>query len=472
VIDNDHDRMSKDYLKCLVLPQYCGARIPDSFATSTALAKSVQIVNVSAYNSTVTADTGRFAVAVQPTLGSLNGPLNYKTALVNASGGTWPTTLTQPASFVSSNNGMDIRTDPYTRILTQPQLATVELYGDLASSTAALPFGNFVTANSGYGLDVTYAQVGTNSGFYPPPGFYSVTFQMTNPDGANGDLQITVDPIGDATVLQKFNGVNVNGETSSWTGYVNIPSTRPAGGNGVFIFVNALSTPPPNVMRAYFTVTYDDIPGITQNNGIIQKYRPVACSALLTYTGPPLTGGGDVAAALVPGNTLATQFFTQSVSQDQGNIAAWQNLSGVKGSYNGPLTDGAYVWYSPESNLDYSMRTPDEAVNYAFPSIVIAGQYSPGTTFTSGQIIARLEIHTVYEILTDSILLESRYQAGSQAIMDSVLNHLAGQDHAMKNKTHVTFGNKVLNAFKSAGSWLWANRKPIGSAVSSLASLV
>jgi len=482
VVDAERDRAKRDYLHCLVRPDECVARIPDSFAGDTALVSSVSVIKVPCYFTGMGSDAGRFALAVSPTIGSLSSPDNYKVAMVqptnNGGNYSWPSDLTAPGSFVDQIDGRDIRLDNFYSNLTQPAPGNVSYTLPLAAggNNDNFPFGVAVApaAYAGYGLDAKYLNSATTpvvgaSTFQLPGGYYNVSMLF------DGGVAISAPPVvlgvGGAVVTEFFE-LPTGNNNSGWIGSVIVPA-NPAGGlAGFSVAVPGLATGAGAFVQ--ITRSFDDVQGVPQSLGLIQKYRPVACSVLATYTGSTLLDGGNIAGCLVPGGAVDAQFFTPMSTTVQGNLSSWENLGGLKGSMTNPVLKGDYSFYSPSDISDYLMYTPDEAIHHEYPTIVISGQVAPGssTTPVDGTVFLRVLVYTVYEVSTDSLFLSTRHQKGSQADMDEVLNHLVGVCHSMENPSHTTFGQKILGAFKTAGNWVWKNRKPIISALGTVASLI
>jgi len=476
VVDTERERSARDYLHCLVRPDECAARIPDSFSGDTALVSSVTVLQIPVFFTGMGTDSGRFSCMVNPTLGSLNEPSTFKVALVkpvSLGGGNyqWPKDLSLSQNFVSIDNGKDIRLDTFYSELTQPGMGVAYYNGDLPSATAGSPFGASITQQSGYGLTVQYNGSG-QSAFSPPPGFYKVDIVLRD-STPTASLFPTVTPFGGATVITEYTGQSIDFSVSYFSAYITIPSANLGGTAGFTVAVPAGASFPLTQSHMSISRTFNDLPGIPESQGLVNKYRPVACSVLTTYTGPTLLDGGNIAGAFLPAGAVRSQFFNTNFNSAIGNLSSWENVAGVKGSFTCPLVKGNYSWYQPTALSDYDMFTPAEANAHDYPSIIVSGQVVPGNTApVDGSTYVRVLIHSVYEIETDSLLLVSRHQRGSQAEMDRVLNHLVGLPHTMENPTHVSFGQKVLNAFKSAGSWIWKNRRPITSAIGSLGALM
>jgi len=304
------------YAACLAGPEYTMSRVPDSFPRATALVRSKQVIQVPVFLDT-TIDSGRFALNFNPSLGSLSNPSTYKTALVKSSSG-WPFYLTQPSSFLSTNNGRDIRLDPFISQLTQPDPGVVT-YSNASGTgqAAANPFGSAVVVSDGGNLTADYIP-GQPSGslFLPPPGQYRYTIAFTLPVAGGNNTTPTIVGVGGAIVTFDFSEISADLGTSTTAGYLYIPppdeTTGVNGGIGVKIGgVVAL----PLAARINLVTAFDSSKSLlgTYNYGPTSCYRTVAMAALATYTGPELTNGGNIAAAYLPANFSKTQFFWQFI---------------------------------------------------------------------------------------------------------------------------------------------------------------
>jgi len=195
-----------------------------------------------------------------------------------------------------------------------------------------------------------------------------------------------------------------------------------------------------------------------------------------------------VSAAMLPAGASESQFFGSSLNPN-GDLDSWENLAQIPGSYNGPLTEGAYVWYSPADNDDVAMYTPNDALEHKYPTLCIAGQLASGTTMAplTSVMVGRLEVCSVYEGISTSQLYDSQMMLGSQAIMDTVNRHLAVQPHSMQNKKHTDFQRSVIRtappraknhgmpwfaqALGGAVPWAVANRNGISEALGMVGDL-
>jgi len=356
--------------------------------------------------------------------------------------------------------------DPIAQQLTQQPLSCITLAGKLAGQAAANPFGNAVTRVLGYGLDVDYIpNQPDGSVFFPPPGVYSFTYSIEGKDNDGVFNPITtITGVNGASVYVTYSQSDqaydvADGQLYVAVGVVKItPASASGRGGGIGFVIPNLGTGL-NVPDIFLTLTptfYADYSGIAPDitpefdYGALSEYRPVACSALFTSSSSPLVTGGMVAAAYLPSNAADTLFFG-ATTNPLGDLDSWENLSLLPGSYNGPLREGAYVWYSPADNLDTAMYSPNDALEHKYPTLCISGQLTPTgavTTLPAAIQVGRLEVTTVYEGVSTSQLYDAQMMLGSQSIMDAVNRHLAVQPHAMQNKKHTDFQRQVIRGAK------------------------
>lgn len=218
IVNMTEDQQLAKYVATIFNPKASMGRIPDSFPRPTALVRSIASFDLSV-NLDATANSGRFAVAVQPTLGNLSGPQAYKLALVDTSSG-WPTDFTVPESFVGIINGRDVRLDQFYQTLTQPPLGCVFIEQG-TGATSGIPFGSDPITASGYGLSYSYANA--TGIFTLPIGIYTLSV-VTEGIPAN-NAHVSVITAGEAIYAEQANQVSVDHSLSSSLGYLSIYGT-------------------------------------------------------------------------------------------------------------------------------------------------------------------------------------------------------------------------------------------------------
>lgn len=450
-VSNVKENMVKEYLASIVYPKMNAARVPDSFNRPTALVKSIQTFNIPikmVYADPVDGGNGgRFSMAIQPFLGSTSSPAEYKTAVVHTDG--WA--LADWASrdnYITVLQGKDTRLDPFYLTLTQNPIGVYLEEGfDSAIITSFF--------NNGSGTDQIIAQYNTtgivnvndvnNDVWRLPFGQYQVSIQAFDsvavvPGGPtlNGG---TVDAVGeviqsaDNTVAFMTYMITVNAASARFT--LNWRHTGLVD-NDAFITFTPIYYSAATVPNTYNPISENSVP--VDDYGLVTSYRTVAMSALATYTGPMLTNGGNIAAAYVPGGTTAANYFNTNAQPSIGNLQNWENLANLPGSYNGKIEDGVYVYWTPEDNEEYELKKPSVAINAEDPppSLIISGLYAPSQSgLTADQSVIRLEVVTIMEIETNSLVFPSATCVGSQDMIDMANNAMAGQFHAMPNASHM-----------------------------------
>lgn len=424
-----------NYLNCLVSPKNCMSRVPDSFARPTANVRSIITYDVPCYVDGTT-NSGRFAVAVQPVLGVTENvnPKDWKVALVNGNT-TWPTDFTIINSFTQIGGGQDLRVDPFFPTLTQNIPGF--LNGDAVTPGILAPFTNNASYNvfTTYSLNIGYE---IRSGkWYLPPGAYQVTF--TSISLANTLIPTFMIP------------ANANLQAGSLG-----PGTNPSA-----VYILNVQNPgewfeitqanPSVTFWVTVSTTLTASGGAPTDYGLVAQIRPVGMSVLASYIGTTLQDGGNIAAAYVPGGTLGANYFTNaSAISPLGCFEFWEALSKQPTSYNGPIRDGAYVWWSPEDYEDLQMVKPSGIDDHDYPAIVVSGQFLPGPySGTPASVpVIRLEVVTVYEFVTNSLLFETSSVMGSQAMMDSASQALFGQPHSMANAIHMKWLSDLAKGIK------------------------
>lgn len=191
---------------------------------------------------------------------------------------------------------------------------------------------------------------------------------------------------------------------------------------------------------------------IPSNSGSLIKYRPIACSCLVTCTLPDLTAGGNIVGYSAPAGDIDNYYY--KTSGVIGPYQEWQNLArNNKGlnTHDGNFKDGVYVWTQPWDINDTLMRVPSDTLAYPYQGIIVSGQVNPTVNLSGVIEIGRIRICIIYEYTTDNRLFLGESCFGSTADLDWCLAFLASQQHACENKMHP----KVLkNIITKAAQWV------------------
>jgi hypothetical protein len=441
------------YVACLASPIRTMCRVPQSCPRPTALVRSQMTFDITVDTNLAT-DPGRFSLCVQPTFGNLRQPDDYKVALATTGIGAWPVNFNTPTSYAAIVAGSDVRLDPFYFPLTRPSDFAYALVGGAFGGANGPPFGAtpVLTAAQTYGITVQYTSTATTSVFALPVGVYNANLWVFGT--TLGAIAVTGST---CTVVSNAPANSTDLTMAVSTIYFQV--TAP-GQTLVVLLTNAAITQSSfRIAPAFLTTGY----AANDDNGIVTEYRPVACSVLASYVGPTLTNGGNIAAACIPGNAAVTNYFTNGSPTVAGQFQDWQALSRVPMSYNGEIKDGAYAWWSPEDFADTEFLRPGAALDHTYPNLVVSGVYTPGSTVVGLSTIIRINIVSVYEFTTPSLLHELKTIRGSQAMMDRAFNLLQPYSHAMKNNSHDSFFSDVLKTLGGVAT---------GAAIPALAALL
>lgn len=459
------NRQVLDYLTTLVNPKSIMCRIPDSFARPTALVRSIATYDITC-RLDLTVNSGRFAVAIRPTLGDTdnNNPSSWKIAATN-SGIVWPVDFTVPTSFVNISSGADLRVDPFFTTLTQPPLGLLTGSASVPGSLTPFISGAYVI-NTGVSFGLGFSIEPATGRWHLPPGTYLIDFEVTNVNATG--ITATASSPGNLGNI----GVAGNNLPNAHITYIWVVDSS----SDYIVFT--LSSATATNVTVSITPTIAASGGTPSDYGAVSQIRPVAMSVLASYIGTTLQDGGNIAAAYVPGQTLEQSYFVNSASNTTlGAFEFWEALSKVPNSYNGPIRDGAYVWWSPEDYEDLQMVRPSGIPGHTYPSIIVSGQFNPGpVAVASVSPVIRLEVITVYEFVTNSLLFESKACMGTQAMMDAASSALFGQKHAMPNKVHLKWlsdlAKKIGSGIGSGARYLGRNADKILPILGTVGSLL
>lgn len=331
-------------------------------------------------------------------------------------------TMKKPAEVTHNLAAPKVRVSDWAKMLINPGEAktvhgpvTAPFTGDSLAFTrtvefdaASFPQGNFdltlrptlantLTINSGTGVVFEIGDMLSDSaGMVKSPsntfalGYYPVMFTALI-NGQNGDLKGVATTVIQSNGMYAFewemtgtyllrvvglfvaaklvyrqNNVWLMGSTVSQAG-IAIPACdawgvviqTPSSDHGIAFSVTQSAGPAstiaaPSVYNAFSTHAID-LSGVEQ-------YRIAAMSALVSYTGNQFNNGGVIAAARVrPGYAYPNAPF-ESLTQLTDH------------SYNGPLKDGAYVWWRPSSVSELDFIGPlDQA---AGTTLRVAGKFA------------------------------------------------------------------------------------------------
>jgi len=452
-----YSSLMKAYYNCLLDPEFKMARIPDGWGQKTVLIRSVESYEIPAiYNNPNTTDDGKFGWMCQPILGNPANVEEYATYIVMPDPGAspqalyWGTDWSAPGSYQGDNGTRDPRMIAITPTVTnqRPSLAT---YASNAAITNLQPFGfpGAFTTQTYNNSAIMDPSNGVGSVLVLPAGNWLVSW--TVPATAGG-AALTIDASSTANVLNSLSnyyGVAANGAAVGFA-LISVPGTTSPG--NTFVVRGPVGFTGTNAV-VLISPMYSDVVSPTGKQcsfkaGSISRIRPVAMSALCTCLTSNLDNGGNIVAALVPAQTAANDWFSNSNSAT-GQLQEVNGLNQVDRCHDDRFATGSYSIWVPESDDDTQFYDVDKMNEHDYPVLAGCGFYKPNNSPGANVNVARLRVVRVFEIQTATTLWEMRADMGDDAAVKAVLQLFTQFPTSTANAIH---WKHIVSAMKKAGT--------------------
>lgn len=442
------------------------------------------------FNNALGNDAGRFGFVIRPDMGDASSPDKFKVAMVDNLT-SWPAGFANPAVFLREVSKRALTVDPASRTLLQGPAMYFEGAG--ATQTAGPPVNNSPLGKNSLGAG-TFTVTPTTDDLWNPNvgGATIVTFPL--PDVS----RITLPP--GQYLLSLRTAFDVAGEANG-SNYVFTPVMPASGVQNVFLSTqdNIGGIVPQDdvtaevVVSVYetsgsFDVTWSvypsqwwttDVtisstwarpdqlvspaPGYPLDGGPVRKYVPVAMSVLVSFVAPELTVAGNIASALLPGNTCNVDVFVDQPRAQAGNPLISEDLRNFPLKYDGPAKDGIYTIWTPESRDDMILRSPTDNSMHDYPCIAVSGHLSGGTGI---QTLFRVDLETTYQYTSDIQGFDLAIRFGSQDSIETALRLIQTFPRSGQNGKHwdnfVAFmrrvGATVGNVTRGAANFIESNQ--------------
>jgi len=446
-------------------------RVPDAFSRPTALVRSIVElpVNVFFANPGIPND-GRFSVMARPILGSNNTPLNYAIAQVigNAS---WPIDMAVAGAYVAGGGagGLDPRINSYMTEITQPPPAW--WHADIGALIGTEPFGNPVVNAYSYGMSVVLNRNTVANSFTLPPGQYDMMWNATS-TGVGANYTVSFVGNGTETNIATSSILQVSGNTRQFRqSIININASN------TVLVITGNGTAPLSGEITFVPMFSPQPSQVAMDFGMARQIRPVAMSVLFTCSAAVLTKSGLISTNWVPGGTDETNYFTNSSDPTVGPLQNWESLAKTPSAYSGKLENGAYCFWKPEDIDDCQFYQPSKTLSNQYPALIISGQYqTPPTTLGSSITIGRLEVVTIFEVETLSLLFELRSFSCPSTDLELALRFLGTVQPGSENGEHLErirrFARSFRNGINKALGFYQNNKSWINPAVTTIGSLL
>lgn len=441
-------------------------RMPDSSNIRTALYRSIQTLPLMADFGTG-ASTSSFSFCAQPKLGfsQTSGVINYKTAYTSWPDYTAMDTIEfdDASTYLNDMDGVDPRVDVNSRYLTSGSSGYWSAsFSNLASSGAFGGGGAIYYSQYNYGLNVRKV---SDVNLAIPTGLFRVTIiQQTSSDSGTENPATPVLSFTGCTVYPELQNItnyfalvesfDANSRTRAWENVIYCSSSAGA--------INLVSSWD-HTFYTYIMISScvgNHLPSPV-NDGIVKKIRPTAMSVLVTYTAPILENGGIIAINQLPGDAIIDNYFNSQGLHYQ----SWSQLTQVPSTYDGPLSNGCFSFWTPEQDADRELQLPSAANTYSFPSIVCSGVYAPGRVLTGMNTLGRIRIETIFEYTTTNTIMNVDKNPGNRQELDIV-----NQTVSLARRNHSNPGHleAIKDFYKRALDAIYRNIPQITTIVGAL----
>jgi hypothetical protein len=452
-----------DCIRGMMIPSETGAKgFPGNAHAPVARIRTIREFQVSAnFSDPNPKMNGRVSLAIHPGLGQTSEePLNWQVSLVDTTSG-FPTDLSSPDSFVQSTPGAmgsDFRLDPQASFLTQPingqNTGTWEGEYEAPYFDPTNVFTGAFTPkvmNSGlYPVLKNFSAVGPAHGYSRwslPVGQYNLSLIVEGPIGEVGTDMI-VSGGGTAEVIQ-VNSL-IGGDPSG-----TFPITFQDFQVSIYKNTDYIQIDDPYTLQltsiiAKFSPGYfpNSPPPIPMNGGLLQKYRPTACTVTYSNTIAEMYVGGSIAGNQVDSQTLKEKYF---VNGSDNTLAMWENMLEINGkpTHQGEIKNGTHVFYTPLTIDQTNFESPDNSPEIGYPQLIVSFQYTNAAGLVGMQPVGRFQIIHCYEYTTSSLGVDVYPVKGSLQLVDKVISAFDGSPVSCENPTHKAKAGKFLQGLNN-----------------------
>lgn len=447
------DQMAAQYAKCLLFPYNNACRIPTAHSNKSSLIRSKRTFHVEVGGTEAGAFAGRFAFFVQPKLGDAGNPVSYQIGYVNMlDGGV--TTLNDAAAYITGpNDDKSLTIDPNSPWVTQPPPSALGLSVTgvtatqlpLSGATPWIPNAALgpITFNQSYQLYDGVGTWATQSILRIKPGSYLLSVATSTSAVATVDAPMSV-------VISAGNGTDKNvgvltllsSTGLNHTTQVQLYSLLVTESDAIRFGVVAANT----ITSARIILTPLCSPNYnwSANYGMTEMVRPVACSVLATCVLPSWKNGGLIASSLLPPGS-------QDKIMGSTDWLDLEKFTSANEYHRGELKHGSYVWWKPSGYSDTAFKTIEDSNAYQFPMMAFCGY-----TAEKEQRMTVLEVtvESVFEILQNTQLLDSKNEVGSTDTYERSLRGVARLNSATENPKHSTLLQDIGNIMSEGAKFL------------------
>lgn len=176
---------------------------------------------------------------------------------------------------------------------------------------------------------------------------------------------------------------------------------------------------------------------------LIENLRPIACSALASFVGPPAFLNGSLAMGVLPVGSLQ-EWIDSSAARSYSTLTSDILPNTI---YTGVANKGAYGFWLPTDAESRILKPLQQHNATDFGAIVINGNINSAGGGVTATTVYALRVITVYEYTTTKRLLAPRPCIGDLATFTKVISFLSENPRVFENPLHL---QSILNIAKKA----------------------
>jgi uncharacterized protein (DUF1330 family) len=192
----------------------------------------------------------------------------------------------------------------------------------------------------------------------------------------------------------------------------------------------------------YAVLSHQDV----SDEPLIEEYRVVGMTALVTFMGNALNSDGQIAGTRMEGGD----------DPDDVGLVDFSSIASAQGARDFPLKKGMYLIWKPSDEQDMAWRNPDDDdAMYKLPSLIFAG-----TSNTTTPPRIRLKVVMAIEATTNRMVFPTTWSRIDRYELESARLALQGAQLINENPLHWEDVKRVLMSVYNKGNKFYTAIKP------------
>jgi hypothetical protein len=426
----------KKYARCLVAPYDNPAYVPTAQNTRSSIIRSRKVYDISV--PLTGANAGRFAMFIQPKLGSPDRPDHYQVGSLDMDKLVGEVSLMDPSVYTDVGLLSLDSNSPYVTQRAPCALGLSQTVFDHATNVNLLynlqPWSPVVDKPFTFNMDYSQRIISTVTAISTltvAAGSYLMAIFTTTT--AASTAQRTYTP----TIVAGVNNDEVAGSLTTLfesgvnsTGQIALYSVLITPNDSIRLAYTGSSTP--TLARVVMVPLTTPLYQWSSDFGMVEQVRPVGQSVLFTSTLSAINDSGNVHTAITSDGSKDKVFSNNAQNWTKDG----SSLSAMDPYQSGLVKTGAYSWWCPRSPGDFEFKSVEAHNDHQYPTILMVGNIGSIPAAGSSNIIGRVVIESVFEIQHNAQLLDKKMVGGSTAMVEAGQAIVKKLPQLTENPTH------------------------------------